>query len=159
MLKKDENLEWVFNNGPQRCLACQVTKDSKGKVLLPNWVKLLEYPYTVAILADSEGRLANVVSLSTPDGETIVEETEWIIYENEKVRKMSNAEFTEKYQQTYSFMRIKLLTEPGYTPYCSTCSAVVRTKFDGKQFVARCCSWVSGFDPEFIEEYKKKWGL
>ena len=54
-----------------------------------------------------------------------------------------------------SIVRENLLKVRGYTPYCGDekCTAFVRTVFDGKQFKARCCSWRSEFEPEFIAEY------
>lgn len=54
-----------------------------------------------------------------------------------------------------SIVRSNLLTQRGYTPYCGgeSCTAIIRTRFDGKQFVARCCTWRSQFEPEFIAQY------
>ena len=55
-----------------------------------------------------------------------------------------------------SIVRENLLTRPGYTPYCGSeqCRyGMPRTKFDGSQF--KCyCGWTSGFEAEFIEQYK-----
>jgi hypothetical protein len=58
-----------------------------------------------------------------------------------------------------SVVRDNLLSRPGYTPYCGAapvCSfRMPRTTFDGKQFVCRC-GWRSGFEAEFIEQYKQR---
>lgn len=60
-----------------------------------------------------------------------------------------------------SIVRDNLMTKPGYTPYCGNdkCRVMPRTLFNGKQFVCPRCGWVSSFEEEFINEYKKKWGL
>lgn len=55
-----------------------------------------------------------------------------------------------------SIVRENLLTRPHYTPYCGNASCVFRMPrsiFDGSQFACRC-GWRSGFEPEFIEQYK-----
>ena len=60
-----------------------------------------------------------------------------------------------------SIVRKNLMNEAGYSPYCgySGCRFMYpRTVFNGKQFVCKC-GWTSDFPEEFIEEYKKKWGL
>lgn len=60
-----------------------------------------------------------------------------------------------------SVVRYNILTRPNYSPYCgaSKCSyGILRTSFDGKQFSCKC-GWQSGFEPEFIEQYKAKWGI
>lgn len=58
-----------------------------------------------------------------------------------------------------SLIRDNLMNERGYSPYCGAdrCPATwPRTRFDGSQF--KCvCGWRSGFDAEFIAEYKAKW--
>lgn len=60
-----------------------------------------------------------------------------------------------------SLIRENLMERPGYSPYCGSdrCPlSMPRTKFDGAQF--RCaCGWRSGFDAEFIEQYKAKWAI
>jgi len=63
-----------------------------------------------------------------------------------------------------SIVRKNLLTEKNYTPYCGGDYGVCglpRTVFNGSQFKCSCssCSWVSDFPDEFIQEYKKKWGI
>lgn len=60
-----------------------------------------------------------------------------------------------------SIVRKNLLTEEYYTGYCGKdmCSyRWPRTIFNGHQFVCKC-GWVSAFPEEFINEYKKQWGL
>lgn len=58
-----------------------------------------------------------------------------------------------------SIVRENLMNREGYTPYCGAMDCrfnMPRTRFDGQQF--RCaCGWRSGFEVEFIDEYKKKW--
>lgn len=57
-----------------------------------------------------------------------------------------------------SVVRENLLTRPGYTPYCGSESCrfrMPRTTFDGYQFCCPC-GWKSGFEAEFIEEYKAR---
>lgn len=68
-----------------------------------------------------------------------------------------------------SIVRQNLLNCIGYTPYCGnslTLNAVggcsnPRTHWFGEigQFICHECGWVSSFDEEFINEYKKKWNL
>ena len=60
-----------------------------------------------------------------------------------------------------SLIRDNLMKEPGYSPYCGSDSCwvgLMRTKFDGEQFVCRC-GWRSQFPADFIAEYKAKWGI
>lgn len=58
-----------------------------------------------------------------------------------------------------SIVRDNLLNRAGYTPYCGAAPVcrhrMPRTTFDGEQFVCRC-GWRSGFDAEFIEQYKQR---
>lgn len=57
-----------------------------------------------------------------------------------------------------SIVRKNLMTRPGYTPYCGAGDCrfrMPRTDFDGEQFVC-LCGWRSGFEAEFIEDYKAK---
>lgn len=60
-----------------------------------------------------------------------------------------------------SIVRENLMNEKGYSPYCGDfwCRFhMPRTSFDGEQF--KCmCGWRSTFEPEFIAEYKRKWGI
>ncbi len=59
-----------------------------------------------------------------------------------------------------SAVRINLMHECGYTPYCGNdcCTNLwPRTEFNGEQFVCPACHWESEFDSEFIDAYKKKW--
>ncbi len=54
-----------------------------------------------------------------------------------------------------SIVRENLLNRKGYTPYCgSSCRGMPRTRFNGSQFECPECKWVSGFEPEFIQQYK-----
>lgn len=58
-----------------------------------------------------------------------------------------------------SIVRRNLLTEKGYSPYCGADNCHLRwprTQFNGEQFECKC-GWQSGFDKEFINEYKNKW--
>lgn len=59
-----------------------------------------------------------------------------------------------------SVVRHNLMTRPGYTPYCGAmeCIRMPRTNFDGEQFVCPSCGWRSLLEPEFIQQYKSKWG-
>lgn len=60
-----------------------------------------------------------------------------------------------------SVVRENLMTREGYRPYCGDmkCSAgMPRTQFIKGQFECRC-GWRSEFEPDFIDAYKKKWGL
>lgn len=55
-----------------------------------------------------------------------------------------------------SIVRMNLLSERGYTPYCGADQCHhrrPRTRFNGEQFECTC-GWVSKFEPEFIEKYK-----
>ena len=62
-------------------------------------------------------------------------------------------------------IRINLLTDPKYTPYCgnyipgaiSSCS-LPRTVFNGEQFVCPECGYTTEFPEDFISYYKQKWG-
>jgi len=57
-----------------------------------------------------------------------------------------------------SIVRQNLLTQKDYTPYCGNnhCSVLMpRSRFNGHQFEC-VCGWKSSFEPEFIEQYKKK---
>lgn len=54
---------------------------------------------------------------------------------------------------------MSLMERQGYSPYCGAerCRYTwPRTTFDGEQFNCKC-GWRSGFDPEFIAQYKEKW--
>lgn len=60
-----------------------------------------------------------------------------------------------------STVRDNLMNEKGYSPYCGSENCIhlwPRTTFDGEQFRCRC-GWRSQFEPEFILQYKIKWGL
>ncbi len=59
-----------------------------------------------------------------------------------------------------STVRDNLMTREGYSPYCGNihCSTMPRTSWTGKQFKCGSCGWVSSFPPDFIAEYKAKWG-
>lgn len=61
-----------------------------------------------------------------------------------------------------SIVRYNLMNRDGYSPYCGgnpeKCSWP-RTKFNGEQFVCRECGWKSSFEKEFIDKYKKRWGI
>lgn len=55
-----------------------------------------------------------------------------------------------------NIVRDNLLNRPGYTPYCGARSCYFhwpRTSFNGEQFQCKC-GWKSGFEAEFIEQYK-----
>lgn len=59
-----------------------------------------------------------------------------------------------------SIVRDNLMNKKGYSPYCgefSKCS-MPRAPFNGNQFECPECGWQSGFEKEFINEYKAKWG-
>lgn len=60
-----------------------------------------------------------------------------------------------------NIVRENLMTRPGYAPYCGNMDChlhMPRTHFIKGQF--QCgCGWRSEFEPSFIEEYKKEWGL
>ena len=59
-----------------------------------------------------------------------------------------------------SLIKRNLMEQQGYSPYCGAERCYLtwpRTLFDGKQFTCRC-GGRSGFEPEFIAEYKTKWG-
>lgn len=71
-------------------------------------------------------------------------------------------------ENTYtSIVRINLMNEEGYTPYCGnpTPSHSVfgcinpRTIFNGEQFVCPNCDWTSKFPIDFINAYKAKWNI
>lgn len=50
------------------------------------------------------------------------------------------------------------MERPGYTPYCGAEQCVLRwprTTLDRDQFACRC-GWRSGFEAEFIEQYKQR---
>lgn len=59
------------------------------------------------------------------------------------------------------------MTRQGYTPYCgnirddwsSPCKEQPRTRFTGEQFRCPDCGWLSSFEPEFIQQYREKWGI
>lgn len=73
---------------------------------------------------------------------------------------MDTTDNTPKEKHVNEIVRHNLMTEPGYSPYCGAlCRVMPRTRFNGEQFVCPCCGWVSSFPKEFIDEYKKKWGL
>lgn len=58
-----------------------------------------------------------------------------------------------------STVRRNLLEQEGYSPYCGNTNCTrqwPRAHFNGKQFECSC-GWVSEFDQEFIELYKKTW--
>lgn len=56
-----------------------------------------------------------------------------------------------------SIVRNNLMKREGYSPYCGNGSCMARAPFNGKQFQCPRCNWVSGFEPEFIEQYKERW--
>lgn len=60
-----------------------------------------------------------------------------------------------------SVVRNNLMYQQGYMPYCGLQSRCFfdwpRATFDGQQFKCRC-GWKSQYEPEFIAEYKAKWG-
>lgn len=53
-----------------------------------------------------------------------------------------------------SIVRDNMLTRLGYTPYCGRCNTMRKTHFNGEQMECRICGWESGFEPEFIKQYK-----
>lgn len=60
-----------------------------------------------------------------------------------------------------SIVRANLMERKGYTPYCGHAHCKYhwpRTRWSSskEQFV-RTCGWVSQFEPEFIQKYKRKW--
>lgn len=60
-----------------------------------------------------------------------------------------------------SIVRRNLLEEKGYTPYCGGDKCHYywpRTVFNGTQFECRC-GWKSSFENDFIDLYKRTWGL
>lgn len=61
-----------------------------------------------------------------------------------------------------SLVRNNLMYREGYTPYCGAQTRCFynwpRMSFNGKQFTCRC-GFVTQHHPEFIAEYKAKWGL
>lgn len=59
-----------------------------------------------------------------------------------------------------TIVRQNLMTIEGYAPYCSNCSTMVRTWFNGEQFEClHKCGWVSDFPKAFIKVYKSKWNI
>lgn len=63
--------------------------------------------------------------------------------------------------KTFSIVRNNLLTVPDYKPYCGSnkkCN-MLRTEFDGQQFVCPICGWCSSFEYSFIKEYIEKWNI
>lgn len=57
-----------------------------------------------------------------------------------------------------SIVRDNLMNRPGYTPYCGAARCELRwprTSFNGVQFEC-ACGWQSGFDDDFIEQYKRR---
>lgn len=64
-------------------------------------------------------------------------------------------------EQNMSAVRHSLMNEANYTPYCGSewrhRISAPRTQYQDGQFHCTC-GWVSEFEPEFIAEYKKKWG-
>ena len=60
-----------------------------------------------------------------------------------------------------SIITDNLMKEKHYTPYCGggDCPTMPRSSFDGDQFKCRSCGWRSGFDDDFIREYKVKWDI
>jgi hypothetical protein len=66
-----------------------------------------------------------------------------------------------------SIVRDNLMTQEGYSPYCSNNKARrttggcdnPRTKFNGEQFVCPHCGWVSQFPKDFIDRYINRWGI
>lgn len=56
-----------------------------------------------------------------------------------------------------SLVRQNLMEREGYTPYCGGSLHFVRTVFNGSQFTCPECNFVTSFEAEFIDEYKKKW--
>lgn len=58
-----------------------------------------------------------------------------------------------------TFMQQKLMERKGYRPGCGVCRPFQRTVFNGEQFECKYCGWVSGYDKDFIQIYKQKWGM
>jgi len=60
-----------------------------------------------------------------------------------------------------SIVRDNLMTRKGYSPYCGNrvCITMPRTVFNGNQFVCKQCGWQSLFPKDFIETYKREWGI
>jgi hypothetical protein len=59
-----------------------------------------------------------------------------------------------------STVRNNLMKRPNYSPYCGNDDCVwhmPRTTFNDGQFECRC-GWRSGFEPDFIKQYKARWG-
>jgi hypothetical protein len=60
-------------------------------------------------------------------------------------------------------IRQNLLTIPNYSPFCGQFAKCPgnwpRTKFNGRQFKCESCGWISQFEKEFIDQYKKKWDI
>jgi len=59
-----------------------------------------------------------------------------------------------------SIVRQNLMTREGYSPYCAEVRCFRRARFnpDRGQFGCPVHSFETSFEPEFIEEYRKKWG-
>lgn len=60
-----------------------------------------------------------------------------------------------------SIVRTNLMCREGYTPYCGRVfcfKGMPRTVFNGSQFECSC-GWETDFEKDFIDDYKKKWGL
>ena len=60
-----------------------------------------------------------------------------------------------------SIIRDNLMEREGYAPYCGNgdhCT-MPRSEFNGEQFKCPRCGWTSTFPAEFIDKYKKKWGI
>jgi hypothetical protein len=60
-----------------------------------------------------------------------------------------------------SIVRINLMTDKDYRPYCGADSCVYtmpRSKWNGSQFECKC-GWVSEFPADFITRYKEKHNL
>ena len=61
-----------------------------------------------------------------------------------------------------SLVRNNIMYREGYMPYCGAQARCPfnwpRMSFNGKQFTCRC-GFVTRHHPEFIAEYKAKWGL
>jgi hypothetical protein len=67
-----------------------------------------------------------------------------------------------------STVRINLITQQGYTPYCGSMTPRPpigngcdnpRTKFNGEQFVCPKCGYTTNFPKGFIDKYKQRWNL
>ena len=59
-----------------------------------------------------------------------------------------------------SLVAENIMNIPNYAPYCGAmCKEMPRTTFNGEQFVCPSCGWVSKMTLDFVEKYKKKWGI